>query len=113
MRIFILILAFCTTSIFCFAQSNPVIIPSGSIVNSNPITSKLAQPNTFQLVVPTAKFFDLYNEIITDSMLFVITNQRQTNINTVINLKRGMKIVILSHEKVHNGFRVPKIEVEK
>ena len=102
MRAIIFISAFFCLSFFSVkAQNGPQVSRHTAI----------APAHTFQLIIPTAKYIDMYPVLMTDSMLEVIEQKRKQNQNVELTLNLGMKILILSKAKVEQGIRVPKIEI--
>lgn len=86
----------------------------GNAQNNNTQVSRhtsIAPAHTFQLIIPTAKLFEMYEVLMTDSMLEVIEQKRKQNVNVELPLNMGMKVLILSKTKVEQGIRVPKIEI--
>jgi hypothetical protein len=73
--------------------------------------TSIAPAHTFQLIIPTAKYLDMYDVLMTDSMLEVIEQKRKQNENVTLFLNLGMKVLILPKAKVEQGMRVPKIEI--
>ena len=71
----------------------------------------MAPTHTFQLVIPTAKYLDMYDVLVTDSLLEVIEMKRQHAKDVMLPLNLDMNILILSKTKVEQGIRVPKIEI--
>jgi hypothetical protein len=92
-----LLFSFLLLPFFCCAQSHHHTV--------------IAPAHTFQLVIPTAKYLDMYAVLVTDSLLEVIEKKRKQNENSELTLSLGMKILILSKAKVEQGVRIPKIEI--